>query len=234
MKRNAGKDSPLPMGEEKERFVREMFDKISPGYDRLNRLLTFNLDQFWRRTTLSRLDLPRGARILDLACGTGDFVKLASSMGYNCIGTDFSMGMLMNSGLSSGLVASDGKHLAFADSVFEGATCGFALRNFSDLTLVLSELSRVVMRGGKIGLLEVAQPTNPVLKFGHELYFNKIVPLVGGILSDSSAYRYLPASVSYLPQRHELCSMIQANGFTDAQHELLFSGAAQLFTARRA
>lgn len=223
----------LPKGEEKAKFVQQMFDQISPKYDFVNRIMTFNIDQVWRREALRNLYIPPGSLILDLACGTGDFVKLARTQGYTCIGSDFSMGMLSHSKLTSNLVASDGLNLAFKDDSFDGATCGFALRNFKELPPVFEELARVMKPNGRISLLEVAEPNSKILRLGHHIYFNKVVPIIGAILSTADAYRYLPASVSYLPKAEELVSMLENCGFGKVKRTLLWTGAAQLITATK-
>lgn len=224
----------LPTGKDKERYVKEMFDLISPTYDRLNRLLTFKLDQTWRKKALKSLGLNSRSRILDLACGTGDFVKLARSEGYQSIGTDFSMGMLLHSQLKTGLVVSNGLQLAFAGEVFDGVTCGFALRNFTELPPVFHEVARVLKPAGRVALLEVAQPQSKLMKIGHSLYFNKVVPVIGGFLSNGKAYQYLPASVSYLPPTDVIIQMLSDAGFSEIKHTLMTTGAAQLFTATKA
>lgn len=223
----------LPSGDEKEKFVQQMFDQISPKYDLVNRIMTFNIDQFWRKEALRQLNLPSKSMILDLACGTGDFIKLAKAQGYLSIGTDFSMGMLTHSGLSENLVASDGLNLAFTNNSFDGATCGFALRNFKELPPVFQELARVLKPKGRVSLLEVAEPKSKIFRAGHRMYFNKVVPIIGGILSTADAYRYLPASVSYLPSATELIEMLEMSGFEDVQRTLLWTGAAQLITATK-
>jgi len=223
----------LPTGTEKAAFVKEMFDTISPTYDKLNRIMTFRLDQIWRRQTLNSLQLQAGASLLDLACGTGDFVKLARSQGYRCVGTDFSYGMISHSQLSADLAVSDAMNLCFRNDSFDGITCGFALRNFTELPPVFQELARVLRPGGGIALLEVARPKSLVMRAGHGIYFNKIVPFVGGLLSDKKAYRYLPASVSYLPPADTIAELLSKAGFHNVTHKLLTSGAAQLFTATK-
>lgn len=224
----------LPTGAEKERFVREMFDNISPAYDRLNRIMTFKIDQVWRKHSLRRLDLPSKSLILDLACGTGDFIKLSRSQGYECIGTDFSMGMLTHANLTNGLVAADGLNLCFKNESFNAVTCGFALRNFRELLPVFQEIHRILAPGGKTALLEVAQPKSKAFKVAHALYFNRIVPIIGAVLSDSNAYRYLPESVNYLPTTSAIVDMMRSAGFSEVEHELLVTGAAQLFIGTKA
>lgn len=228
------KDPLLPTEDGKEQFVKQMFDNISGNYDTVNRIMTFRIDQLWRKQALKQLRLRPESLILDLACGTGDFIKLAKTQGYRCIGTDFSMGMLQHSKLSSNLVCSDGLNLAFADNCFDGATCGFALRNFRELPTVFAELNRVLKPGGRISLLEVGSPSSPLLRIGHQIYFNKVVPLIGRILSDAEAYRYLPASVKYLPSPQTLKQMLNDAGFTEIGHSQLLTGAAQLITATKA
>ena len=112
------------------------------------------------------------------------------------------MGMLRAATTGDGtapLVNADVLDLPLPDSALDGATCGFALRNLTAVPPLFAELARALRSGGRIGLLEVDSPTNPVLRWGHGLYFGRVVPLIGGLLSDRDAYRYLPESVAYLP-----------------------------------
>ena len=112
-------------------------------------------------------------------------------------------------------------------------TCGFALRNLVELPPFFAELRRVLRPGGRIALLEVAEPANPVMRWGHGIYFGKVVPRIGGLLSDASAYRYLPRSVAYLPEPDEMRAMIADAGFTAVDRRLLSGGISQLLTATR-
>jgi demethylmenaquinone methyltransferase/2-methoxy-6-polyprenyl-1,4-benzoquinol methylase len=127
----------------------------------------------------------------------------------------------------------DGLQLPFPDATLDGATCGFALRNFTDLRATLAELARVIRPGGRIALLEVAEPPNPLLRIGHAIYFNRVVPVVGGLLSDGDAYAYLPRSVAYLPSPPELMEMLREVGFSHTRRVLLSGGIAQLLTGTR-
>ena len=226
-------DERLPQGEEKARVVEDMFDRIAPRYDLLNRLLTFRLDVSWRRAAVHSLELLSGARVLDLACGTGDLCRTLAAEGYRPIGVDFSAGMLAAARTDAPLVRADATSLPFADHALDGLTCGFALRNFVDLASVLSECARVVRPRGRIALIDVGEPTSAPARAVHGLWFRRVVPFVGGLLSDRSAYAYLPASTAYLPPRPELLRLVDDAGFTDVTHRSLGAGAAQLITGTR-
>ena len=224
----------LPTGDEKARVVEEMFDRIAPRYDLLNRLLTFRMDVAWRRTAVNSLRLAAGARVLDLACGTGDLCRTLESAGFMPIGTDFSEGMLAAARTNAPLVRADAMRLPFADGSLDGVTCGFALRNFVDLPLVLSECARVLRTHGRLALVDVSEPTSAPARAVHSLWFRRVVPLVGGLLSDRRAYSYLPASTAYLPPRPQLLQIVGDAGFVDVTHRTLGAGAAQLITGARA
>ncbi len=223
----------LPEGEDKRRAVRQMFDAIAPRYDLVNRIMTFRLDTRWRRRTVRALALEPGATVIDLACGTGDFCRDLADAGHDPIGYDISAGMLRAARTTAPLVHADILCLPIPAASVDGATCGFALRNLVDLPAFFTELARVVRPGGRIGLLEVAEPENPVLRWGHGFYFGRVAPRIGGLLSDRAAYRYLPKSVAYLPEPPALVAAIEAAGFTEAERQLLRPGAAQLITATR-
>lgn len=227
-------DQPLPQGDEKGVAVQAMFDTIAPRYDMVNRIMTFRLDVRWRRIAIESLGLDPRSLILDLATGTGDFCRELAEHGYRSVGADFSFGMLAAARTTEPLVQGDGMNLPIADSSVDGATCGFALRNFVELSQVFEELARVVRPGGRIALLDASEPDNAVMRFGHGLYFGKVVPFIGGLLSDKRAYGYLPRSLAYLPPRFELLDGLRSVGFADVQHRQLTVGAAQLLTATRA
>ena len=210
-----------------------MFDAIAPRYDLMNRLMTFRLDVGWRRRSVAALHLPTGARVVDLACGTGDMCRDLVRAGYRPVGTDLSFGMLAVARTSAPLVNADALAMPFGDGAVDGLTCGFALRNFVALAPMLDEAARIVRSGGRISLLEVSAPTNPVLRFGHGVYFGHVVPRLGALLSDGDAYRYLPKSVAYLPATEQLLAMIAAVGFTDIDRTELTGGISQLITATR-
>lgn len=226
-------DQPLPQGDEKGEAVQAMFDTIAPRYDMVNRIMTFRLDVRWRRSAISSLKLPRDSVLLDLATGTGDFCRELAEAGYRSVGADFSFGMLAAARTNAPLVQGDGMQLPIASASVDGATCGFALRNFVDLQAVFEELGRVVRPGGRIALLDASEPDNKIMRFGHGLYFGKVVPFIGGLLSNKQAYGYLPRSLAYLPPRDELLAGLGQAGFSNLNHRQLTLGAAQLLTATR-
>jgi demethylmenaquinone methyltransferase/2-methoxy-6-polyprenyl-1,4-benzoquinol methylase len=227
------RDQPLPTGDAKVASVRTMFDTIAPRYDLVNRIMTFGLDVRWRNRTVADLDLPTGSIIADLACGTGDFCRTLEARGHRPIGFDLAFGMLAHARTDAPLVHGDALALPLPDHSIDGVTCGFALRNLVELDPFFAELARVVRPGGRIALLDVSRPRSRVLRFGYDIYFGKIVPLIGGLLSNSDAYHYLPRSLSYLPEPQILRDKVAAAGFADVRHVQLNGGLVQLITATR-
>lgn len=223
----------LPKGAEKVEAVREMFDAIAPRYDFVNRLMTFRLDVRWRKKTVEALGLPEGSRVLDLASGTGDLCIELKKHGHQPVSIDLSYGMLSADRSGAPRSQADILKLPLPNGCVDGITCGFALRNLENLQLFFIELARVTRHGGRIALLDVSVPTNRIIRFGNSIYFGRIVPIIGGLLSDRAAYKYLPRSVAYLPKPDELISMLKQSGFADARHIQLTGGLTQLLVATR-
>ena len=224
---------PLPQGAEKQRAVRSMFDAIAPRYDLVNRIMTFRMDVGWRRKAVRALALPAASTVVDLACGTGDLCRELARQGLRPVGVDLSLGMLRAARTDAALVQGDALHLPFPDASVDGLTCGFALRNLVDLDGSLREMARVLRPGGRLSLLEVAEPERAVLRWGHGVYFGKVVPRIGALLSDADAYRYLPRSVAYLPTPAALVDVLRGAGFPDASRTLLSAGISQLLVGTR-
>lgn len=224
---------PLPQGEEKRTAVRRLFDTISPRYDLVNRVMTFGLDVGWRRRAVASLRLPGRSLVADLACGTGDLCRELDRRGYRAVGIDFSHGMLVHATTEAPLVEADVLQLPLRDGGIDGVTCGFALRNVVSLGGLFRELGRVVRPGGRVALLDASRPDGPLLRAGHGIYFDRVVPLIGGLLSDRAAYAYLPRSMAYLPPSSEMLTMLRAAGFPDAERRQLSGGLTQLLVGTR-
>jgi demethylmenaquinone methyltransferase/2-methoxy-6-polyprenyl-1,4-benzoquinol methylase len=194
-----------------------MFDAIAPRYDLVNRVMTGRLDVRWRRLAVRSLRLGRGERVADLASGTGDLCVELRRCGLVPLSFDLSFGMLS--------ADRSGAPRAQADI--------FALRNLVALGPFFDELGRVLRQGGRIALLDVATPPNRVLRWGHGVYFGRVVPRIGGLLSDPAAYRYLPKSVAYLPPTESVLERLRTAGFEAVERRLLSGGISQLITATR-
>lgn len=214
-------------------MVRSMFDAIAPRYDLVNRVMTFRLDTRWRRRAVRDLKLRPGATVLDLASGTGDLCIDLKRVGLIPISMDLSYGMLANGRSEAPRAQADILRLPVPDQSVDGVICGFALRNLVDLHTFFVECARVLKPGGRIALLDVGVPHNPILRFGNNIYFGKIVPKIGALISDGPAYRYLPRSIAYLPERHTLVQMLRDAGFADATHAQLSGGLTQLMVGTR-
>jgi demethylmenaquinone methyltransferase/2-methoxy-6-polyprenyl-1,4-benzoquinol methylase len=213
-----------------------MFDRIAPRYDRMNRLMTGGLDQRWRRTTLEAIGVGAGDRLVDLACGTGDLSAISRARGATVLGVDFALEMLRGARgrrIDASFVQADGTSFPLRDGWATALTCGFALRNFVSLPEIFAEAARVLEPGGRMALLEVDRPANPLIAAGHSFYFDRVVPVLGGILSDKAAYTYLPKSTAYLPPADALLAQIADAGFEQVQKRGFLLGAVQLITAVR-
>lgn len=214
-----------------------MFDRIAPRYDLLNRVISGGMDQRWRSLALDLISVREGDRLLDLACGTGDLCEQARSRGAWTVGADFSRQMLRGAQdreVATPFVQGDAACLPVASGSVSVVTCGFALRNFVSLEAVFAELARVLEPGGRVALIDVDRPDSTLVRVGHSLYFDRIVPWIGGLISDRDAYRYLPESTVYLPEASELLSMLAKAGFEEVAKRRLMLGAAQIITAVRA
>ncbi len=226
----------LPPDAEKAASVRAMFDLIAPRYDRLNRWLSLSLDQYWRRQTTRTIAVCADDTVLDIACGTGDLSELAAATGAKIIGVDFARNMLVGARqrqIKAAFVHADANALPLLSASVSVVLSGFALRNFVSIPRALQEAARVLKPGGRLVLLEVDTPRNAFLKWGHGFYFQRIVPILGGLISDRKSYTYLPRSVVYLPEEAELLEMVRAAGFERIVKQRLSGGVAQLVTAVR-
>lgn len=216
-------------------FVREMFASIAPRYDLANRVLTAGLDERWRRRAIALLAPQPDARILDCCCGTGDLVfhLLRVQPSLDVTGIDFCAPMLDRAErrAQSGrrvakFVQGDVMAMPFADGAFDGATMGFSLRNVVDVDDTLREILRVLRPGGRFVNLDVSKAPNRTFKRAFDLYFYRIVPLIGGIVGGSRmAYSYLPNSLTHHPNAPELRERFARAGFADAGFLSLMGGS---------
>ena len=222
--------------------VREMFATIASRYDLLNHLLSVNVDKRWRRIVATKVRSKvssSDSRILDVACGTGDLsLSLFETTGARVIATDFCRPMLeIAAGKLAGratLVEGDALDLPFLAESFEVVTIAFGLRNLSSIEDGLFELRRVLKPGGWLAVLEFSKPANAFLRPLFELYFTRILPLMGGFISGSrSAYTYLPASVQRFPDQNQLSLLMVKAGFEEVSFENLTGGIAALHLGRR-
>ena len=212
--------------------VREMFDRISPVYDLMNRVMTVGLDQRWRALTAASVVRP-GDRVLDACCGTGDLALACRRAGARVTGLDFSERMLARARAKSDAidwVRGDVLALPFEDESFDAVTVGFGVRNVADLEAGFAELRRVLRPGGRLGCLEITQPQGPAAPF-FRLWFDRLVPALGKLLPGGAAYAYLPASVRRFPDPRELAALCAGAGFGQIRWRLLGGGIVALHTA---
>ncbi len=230
---------------QKARNIQWMFNSIAHRYDLLNRLLSAGMDIRWRRKMVRRLAPIEGESILDLATGTADvaleILNQAKGRLDRLIGLDFSPAMLTlakgklratASSAKTFLVAGAAESIPVSDSQFDGLTVAFGVRNFADLDQGLAEMARVLKPGGRAVILEFSLPRSHVLCFGYKLYFKKILPLLGGLISGQpDAYRYLPDSVETFPVRDALEKKLLAAGFDSVKYKDLNLGIVTLYQA---
>ncbi len=233
--------SVLPHDADKARYVAQMFARIAPGYDRMNRLMTFGLDDGWRTAAVSAVAPPHEARVLDVGTGTGDFVALLTPWVPQglVVGVDFTVPMMhagrrRHTNPRSWFVAGDALRLPFADAQFDAVTTGFTVRNVSDIAAAFAEMARVTAPGGVLACLEVARPQQALIRLGHRWYFEMVVPRLAQALgADSTAYTYLPQSARQFPAPERLATIIADAGWTQVRHWRVGLGAAAIHIARR-
>ena len=230
----------------KKENIQNMFDGIAPSYDKLNHMMSLGVDRLWRRRAVKELVDGSCQKILDVACGTGDStIELAkkAGSGSTVIGVDISSGMmepLMRKAAKAGvhdrihLKVADGTDLPYADGSFHAVTCSFGIRNFEDKAKGLKEFHRVLKDGGKLVILELSVPDNRRLRKLYNIYFMRVMPWIGGMVSgNKEAYKYLPASVQAFPAPEKFCGMICDAGFRGVRFRTLSFGLCRMFIAEK-
>lgn len=225
--------------------IRKLFDNIAPDYDRLNHLLSLNIDKGWRKKAVRELvDTTSPLNVLDVACGTGDFtIEIAQKVPHGSMvtGIDLSEGMMKigrekiaSVGVKAEMIQGDCEALTFGDETFDRISVGFGVRNFEHLDLGLKEMCRVMKRDGKLVVLELSIPSNGFIRWCYKLYFLKILPAIGGMISgDRGAYEYLPASVLRFPAPDKFISMMKEAGFTKVSHKALTFGICRMYIGQK-
>ena len=222
-------------------FIQDMFNHIAPRYDLLNRLLSLRRDVYWRREMAAALAMPKTGRVLDVACGTGDvMIELIhqAKAGDHVIGLDFAPEMLIvaqkklaarRRKTRTDLIAGNGLTLPFLPGTFDAMTIAFGIRNIMDRKSALREFYTHLKPGGQLAVLELSTPKPHLFKFLYSLYFERILPAIGGFFSSNRmAYQYLPASVLRFPEPEAFAGLMRAAGFEDIRWRRLTLGLATL------
>jgi demethylmenaquinone methyltransferase/2-methoxy-6-polyprenyl-1,4-benzoquinol methylase len=225
----------------KKENIRSLFDNIAPDYDKLNHILSLNIDKGWRKKAVREIaDVQQRVQVLDVACGTGDFtIEIARNVaeGSKIIGIDLSEGMMKvgrekiaASGVDALLEYGDCEALDYPENNFDRISVGFGVRNFEHLDLGLKEMCRVLKPGGKLVILELSVPSNPIIRWCYKLYFLNILPIIGGMVSGNrGAYEYLPASVLNFPAPDKFIPMMREAGFSEVRHRALTLGVCRMY-----
>ena len=229
----------------KKEGIRKLFDNIAPDYDRLNHILSLNIDKGWRKKAVRQIaDQKRPMKVLDVACGTADFtIEIAQKVAPGSIvtGGDISEGMMAvgkekikKAGVSAELYIADCEALLYEDDTFDRISVGFGVRNFEHLEIGIKEMFRVLRPDGKLVILELSVPSNPVIRWCYKLYFLKILPAVGGLVSgERGAYEYLPASVLRFPPPEQFVQILKAAGFNSVEHIPLTFGICRMYVCKK-
>lgn len=236
-----------PYGEngEKGQLVERMFDNIAPAYDTLNHRLSWNIDKWWRHRAITHLQPHHPQSILDIATGTGDFAILAAEKlkPQRVVGADISEGMMavgrekvhkhqLDKVIS--FAKEDCLNLSFGDAAFDAVIAAFGIRNFQDLDKGLSEMYRVLKKGGHLCVLELTTPVSFPMRQLFKVYSHTILPLYGKMIShDKGAYDYLTASIEAFPQGEKMMEILSKAGFAETCFKRLTFGICTLYTATK-
>ena len=225
----------------KKEGIRKLFDNIAADYDRLNHILSLNIDKGWRKKAVREIVDPHNPlKVLDVACGTGDFtIEIAEKLaaGSEIIGVDISEGMMAigrdkiaKAGVAAVMEMADCEALPYEGNSYDRISVGFGVRNFENLDISLNEMHRVLKPEGKAVILELSLPSNRFIRWCYKLYFLKILPAIGGRISGNrGAYEYLPASVLKFPAPEKFMDMMKAAGFEQIEHTSMTFGICRMY-----
>ena len=224
--------------------IRNMFDKISSNYDVLNRIISGGIDVIWRKKVVSLLIPEKPKKVIDIATGTGDLaIELMKTNANEIIGLDISSGMLeigvkkvknrkFNNRIK--MVIGDSEKLSYPDNYFDAATVAFGVRNFENLDKGLSEIHRVLRRGGNLVILETAVPQKFPIRQFYNFYIHKVMPIFGLLLSkEKFAYRYLSNSAAIFPFGDAFNNILIKNGFISVKNLPQTFGVASIYCAKK-
>jgi len=231
---------------DKGRGVRKMFDTIAPRYDLLNRLLSFGIDRRWRRFAVSQLHVPLHGRVLDIATGTCDValeIAAKTDTSVLIVGEDFTQGMLVQGqkkldlsplGKRIMLVNAPCEAIPHPDGRFDAITIAFGIRNVVEREQGLREMLRVLKPGGRAVILEFSNPRSRLFRSLYYFYFRHLLPTIGGLFSQRSAYQYLPDSVLEFPAQEQFVAMMATAGFVRSRFTDLTFGIATVYVGDKA
>ncbi|MBS1720944.1 MAG: bifunctional demethylmenaquinone methyltransferase/2-methoxy-6-polyprenyl-1,4-benzoquinol methylase UbiE [Armatimonadetes bacterium] len=217
-------------GSEKRQAVQRMFGEIAPSYDLMNSVMSVRLHHKWRRLAVQTLQLTPGERVLDLCCGTGDFLApLREAVGTEgtVIGADFCLPMLDKAATkfkSERLAQADACQIPMQSGVVDAVTVGWGIRNVPDIDLAHREIARVLRPGGRFVSIDMAVPKSGFMRWQSNLVFHRVVPFIGRLIGKGEAYKYLPKSTERFKSREELKASMEAAGFRDVRMKDLFFG----------
>ncbi len=223
-----------------------MFDNIAPTYDKINHIMSLNIDRMWRRRVMRIVRRSKAKKIMDVATGTGDLaIAMAKRVDRTQIlGVDLSEEMLavarqkvQKQGLDERimLVKGDAEDLSMvADGTIDAVTVAFGVRNFENIERGLREMWRTIKEGGKLVVLEFSTPKNRVVRWVYSQYFHRLVPRIGGLISkDKRAYVYLPESVDEFPTPERFSEMLKEAGFKSVKRRSQSFGIAHIYVATK-
>lgn len=225
--------------------VEQMFDNIAPTYDQLNHRLSWDIDRGWRRKAIKQLQSYKPQTMLDIATGTGDFAILAAKMlqPQLLIGADISEGMMeigrqkVKKAALDNIISferQDCLNLSYPDNTFDAVTAAFGIRNFADLDCGLSEMCRVLKKGGHLSIVELTTPVSFPMKQLFHLYAHSVLPVYGRLISkDTSAYSYLTKTIEAFPQGERMVEILKKAGFAEAQFKRLTFGICTMYFATK-